>query len=104
MRKLFAVLFTLVLAVGLSSWLVAQDFSIENQQVKNRQKEERKALKLKHKFAKQTMGGRDLPQSVRAQMKHQRQREARELSEKQKDERQDLKDRQRMLKEMQSRQ
>ena len=104
MRKLFAVLFTLVLAVGLSSWLVAQDFSIENKQVKNRQTEERKALKLRHKFAKQAMGGQELPKSVRAQMKHQQQREARELGEKHKDERQDMKDRQRMLKEMQSRQ
>jgi TolA-binding protein len=104
MRKVFVVLFTLGLAVGLSSWLVAQDFHLETKQVKNRQKEEKKALKLKHKFAKQTMGGRDLPKSVRAQMKHQQQREGRELHEKQKDERQDLKDRQRMLKELQSRQ
>lgn len=104
MRKLFVVLFMLVLAVGLSSWLVAQDFSLETKQVKGRQKEEKKALKLKHKFSKQTMGSRDLPKSVRAQMKHQQQREGRELREKQKDERQDLKDRQRMLKEMQSRQ
>jgi TolA-binding protein len=104
MRKLFLVLVTLAMAVGLSSWLVAQDFSLETKQVKGRQKEEKKALKLKHKFAKQSMGSRDLPKSVRAQMKHQQQREGRELREKQKDERQDLKDRQRMLKEMQSRQ
>jgi Na+-transporting methylmalonyl-CoA/oxaloacetate decarboxylase gamma subunit len=104
MRKLFAVLFALVLAVGLSSSLVAQDFKLETKQVKNRQKEEKKALKLKHKFAKQALGGRDLPKSVRAQMKHQQQREERELREKQKDERLDLKDRRRVLQEMQSRQ
>lgn len=73
----------------------------EVQMLKRRQKEERKALKLKKHYMKQSLRSGSLPSGVREQMKHQMQREQRELREKQKDELQDLKDRIRISKESQ---
>ena len=104
MRRILLALVTVLVAIGLSSWVLAQGMQQESKQLKDRQKAENKALKLKHKYAKDSMSSRDVPKSVRSQMKHQREREQRNLQQKHKDERQDMKDRQRMLKEMQSRQ
>ncbi len=64
-----------------------------------RQKQEMKALKLKEKYEKQMVKNQDLPKAVRAQMKHHMEREQRRLRNRQKDQRQELKDRQRILRE-----
>ncbi len=103
MRRLLIALVVAMTVVGLGSGLMAQVYKVNKQQLKERQKSERKALKLKQKYTHQSMKGRNFPKSVRDQMKHQEQREKRELRERQKDERQDIKDRERSMKEMQSR-
>jgi len=103
MRRLLIVMIAgLALASSLTR-LAAQDYSLkeEKQQLKARQKEERKSLKLRGKYLKQSWKGHPVAKSVRVQMKHQMQRNERELREKHKDELQDLKDRQRALKESQ---
>jgi hypothetical protein len=87
----------LLLALGLS----AQDFKFETQQIKDRQKAEMKALQLKHKFSKESMKGQDIPKSLRVQMKNEMKREEETLRQKHKHELQELKDRQRVLTEMQ---
>ena len=102
MRKLLWVLIVAFAGLCLSvSWLSAQDFGGEKHQVKDRQKAERKAMKLKHKFTKQSLSSREVPRSQRQMMKHQMEREQRELRERHRDELQDLRDRQRALKESQ---
>ena len=94
-----------VLALSISGSRLgpAQGYDVkpEKEQLKTRQKEAWKALKLKEKYQKQSWKGQSLPNSVREQMKHEMQRERRELREKQKDDLQDLKDRQRLVKESQ---
>lgn len=87
-----------------SSRLAAQDFKFEKQQIKERHKVEMKALKMKAKYQKQATQGQEIPKSLRLQTKHQLDREKRELRERQRDELQDLKDRERSLKESQARQ
>ena len=102
MRKLLlalAIAFAWICFSG--SWLVGQDFKAENGQVKERQKAERQALKLKHKFTKESMKPQEIPKSQRQMMKHQMEREQRELRERHRNELQDLKDRQKALKESQ---
>jgi len=102
MRKLLMALAVAFAWMCLSgSWLVGQDFKAETGQVKDRQKAERKALKLKHKFTKDSLNSREIPRSQRLMMKHQMEREERELRERHRDEIQDLKDRQKALKESQ---
>jgi hypothetical protein len=102
MRKLLWALTVAFLGMCLSgSWLAAQDFRVENGQVKQRQKAERKAMKLKHKFTKESLASREIPRSQRQMMNHQMERERRELRERHRDEVQDLKDRQKALKESQ---
>ena len=101
MRRLFVAVGLLVSTLLLACGLSAQDFKIENQQVKDRQKAEIKALQLKHKFAKQSMKGQDIPKSLRIQMQNEMHREEQTLRQKQKHELQELKDRQRVLTEMQ---
>ncbi|MFB3923856.1 MAG: hypothetical protein ACE145_19200 [Terriglobia bacterium] len=102
MRKLLLALAAGIAAVCLSgSLLLGQDFKTERGQVKERQKAERKALKLKHKFTSESMKSQEIPKSQRQMMKHQMEREERELREKHRDEMQDLRDRQRALKESQ---
>ena len=101
MRKfLIGMIAGLALAVSLTQ-LYAQEYNLEaeKQQLNARQKEERKALKLKGKFKKESWKEQQIPKSVRLQAKHERQREERELRNKHKDEIQDLKDRRRALKE-----
>jgi hypothetical protein len=71
----------------------------EMQLLKQRQKQERKALKMRRHFAKESMRGQKASPALRAQMKHQMQREQRDLREKQKDEMQEVKDRVRLNKE-----
>jgi lipopolysaccharide export LptBFGC system permease protein LptF len=104
MRTILVVLFAAVtfgfVHTGVA-WAQGYSPKLEIKQLKARQKAERKALKLRQKYTKQSWKNQNVSKAVRIQMKHQMQREERELREKQKDERQDLKDQQRLLKERQ---
>lgn len=102
MRKfLISLLATLVVGLSAGALGTSQEWDPrpEKQQIKERQKEERQALKLKHQYMRQSIQGQPLPKAERARLKHQRQREKRELRERQKDELQDLRDRRRLAKE-----
>jgi biopolymer transport protein ExbB/TolQ len=81
----------------------AQDFKSERQLTKARHKAEQNALKMKQKFAKDSPQRQEGPKAQRLLVKHQMERERRELRERQKDEIQDLKDRQKVLEENQKR-
>ncbi len=102
MRRLFvaATVFvsTLILACGL--W--AQDFKFETNQVKERQKAELKALKLKHKFANESIKGQTVSKALRIQMQNEMKREEQTLRQKHDQELEVLRDRQRVFKEMQA--
>jgi hypothetical protein len=65
--------------------------------LKARQKEELQALKLKQKYARESLQGSGLPKAVRTQPKHELKKEQRKLLQRQKDERQTLKDREKLL-------
>lgn len=69
------------------------------QMLKQRQKQDMKQLSLKEKLEKQMMKNPEMPKALRIQMKHQMDREKRDLKQRQKDERQKLKDRLQILKE-----
>ena len=102
MRKLFMVAIV-VLILGLPVvTLRAQDDGLKAQKqlLKARQKQERAALKLRKKYWQQSRKGQPLPKSERIRVKHQMQREERELRERQKDEQQDSRDRKRLMKEI----
>lgn len=79
----------------------AQDFKYEMNQVRERQKSEMKALKQKHKFAKESMKGQTVSKSIRSQMEHEMKREEQALRQKHDHEIEILKDRQRVLRESQ---
>lgn len=92
--------YTLILIIGLA---VVPSFARQQRLVgpatlKVRQKEERHALKLKQKYARDSLQNASLPKAVRVQLKHELKREQLELRQRQKDERQTLKDRERLLK------
>lgn len=100
MRKLFLTWAAVCVLVFPSLGLKAsQGETTEKQILKNRQKEERKALKLKEHYEKQAFKGQSLPKGVSDQRKHELQRQKRALRDRQKDEAQDLKDRQKLMKE-----
>lgn len=91
---------TFLLAAGLlaSPTLAARNYSAPMQILKGRQKQALKALKLKQKFAKESLKNGQVPEAVRRQLKHQLKREERKLRQQQRDERQEMKDRQQVLK------
>jgi hypothetical protein len=95
MRKVYI----LMLAAGLSVGpvLARPQRPSESATLKARQEEELQALKLKQKYARAALGNSGLPKAVRVQLKHELKREERKLRQKQKDERQSLKDRERLL-------
>ena len=98
-----AVVAAVLLSVGSVALSAGQDFDLraEKQLLKQRQKQEMKAMNLAQKYRKDSLKGADVSKAARLQVKHEMQRQKRELREKQKDEAQDLKDRQRTLKESQ---
>jgi len=102
MRKLFVVAITALIMGMPVATLRAQDDALraQKQVLKARQKEERAALKLRKKYWQQSLKGQPLPKSERLRVKHQLAREARELRERQRDDKQDFKDRQRQMKEI----
>jgi hypothetical protein len=75
------------------------DFRTERRTLKARQKQERKAFKAQQKNQKRSWKGAHLTRATRAQMKHQLSREKRSMLQQQKNDRQDLKDRERLMKE-----
>ena len=100
MRNLVLRVFVgLVLVFAAGNRVAAQGLDpAAKRQVKARQKEEWKSLKLKEHYTKQMLRNQSLPRAERIQAKHEMQRERRELRQRQKDELQDWKDRQRSLK------
>lgn len=92
-------IYMLMLMAGLSAGpaLARQGFPSEAATMKVRQKEELQAFKMKQKYAKDSLKNSDLPKAVRTQLKHELTREQRKLRQAQKDERQSLKDRERLL-------
>ena len=101
MRRLFMVAMVALLLGVPATLLRAQDDAMKVQKLdqKLRHKQERTALKLRKKYWQESIQGQPLPKSERLRIKHQMQREERELRERQKDELQDFKDRQRWAKE-----
>ena len=104
MRK-FLVVMVVMLSWGFSmvSETHAQgvDQRQQGQQLKASQKRERAAVKKQHRSIKKSWKGQRVSSAARLQAKHQMQRDDRALHERQRDERQDLKDRQRTLKQNQ---
>jgi hypothetical protein len=103
MRKLLVgLMVTLVLSFPAARMGAGQnryDFKLERKTLKARQKQEWKAVKLQQKYQKRSWKGMRMSRATRAQMKHQMQREKRALRETQRNDRQELKDRQRLMKE-----
>ena len=101
----------LLFVVLMGAWVLIQPAGLlkatpagkeEVRELKLRHKAESNALKLKQEYWSQSMKGQSVPKAQRIQMKHQMEKEGRELQRRQKDELQDLKDRQRILKESQN--
>jgi hypothetical protein len=91
--------YILVMVAGLSvvSLFAQQRWLTKSTTLKARQKQERQALKVKQKYARETLANSGLPKAVRTQLKHELKREQKKLRRRQKDERQTLKDRERLL-------
>jgi len=75
------------------------DFKPERKALKTRQRQEWKTLKLQQKNQKRSWKGMRMSKAARSQMKHQMARDMRAVRERQRNERQELKDRQRLMKE-----
>lgn len=103
MRKfLMAWMVMFALACFSVTWATAQDLKAEKQAIKLRQKVEWKSLKDRQKMWKTSLKGQPLPKAERIRIKHQMERERRELRERHRDEVQDMKDHQRVLKDSQA--
>jgi hypothetical protein len=92
-------LYILVLIVSLTGGLLfgGQQWPSESAMLKTRQKQELQALKLKQKYARESLQNSSVPKAIRAQLKHELKQERRKLRQRQKDERQTLKDREKLL-------
>ncbi len=102
MRKtLFGVVLVCLMAFPVAKVIAAPSGNPEVQLLKQRQKQERKDLKMRERYLKQSMKAQNLSPALRAQAKHQMEKEKRALREKQKNEMQELKDRLRLNKESQ---
>jgi hypothetical protein len=99
MRRLLIAWIYLALTLILVAGLSAQDLSFETNQMKERQQVEMKALKLKHKYTKESMKNQPIPKATRTQMENEMKREEKALKQKHHDEMETLKDRQRVMKE-----
>jgi hypothetical protein len=91
-------LMMLIASLSVSLALARQKWSVDSTNLKMRQKEELRALKMKQKYARSSLEDSNLPKAVRIQLMHELKREQRKLRQRQKDERQALKDRERLLK------
>jgi hypothetical protein len=77
--------------------LARQKWQSESSMLKTRQKQELQALKLKQKYARESLRNSRLPKAVRTQLKHELKQEQRKFLQQQKDDRQTLRDRERLL-------
>jgi ribosomal protein L39E len=78
--------------------LIAQpQWPTESAALVARQRQERQTLKLKQRYARESLQNSHLPKAVRIQLKHELKQEQKKLHQRQKDERQTLKDRERLL-------
>jgi hypothetical protein len=96
MRKIYIMMIVGGLSAG--SLLAQQRRPNESTTLKDRQEKERQALKLKQKYARESLQNSGLPKAVRTQLKHELKREQRKLRRRQKGERQTLRDRERLIK------
>ena len=87
----------LIISFAGSPLLGGQQRPSDSAMLRTRQKQEFQALKLKQKYARESLQSSSLPKAVRAQLKHELKQEQRKLRQRQKDERQTLKDRERLL-------
>jgi len=94
---------TLCFGFSLAGSTRAQDinFRDERRNLNALYKQDWNALKVRQKNQMQSLRGREVSPAVRAEAKHKMQRERRALRDKHKDEMQELKDRQRALRESQ---
>lgn len=74
-----------------------QRWAPDSAMLRVRQKQQMQALKLKQKYARESLKNSRLPKAVRTQLRHQLEQERRKLCQRQKEERQSLKDRERLL-------
>jgi hypothetical protein len=99
MRKcLFALLGISILIFSSTALKASTQVPSEKQVLKARQKQERNAQKLQKRYAMQAYKNPQVSKAMRDQKKHELQRDKRALRDKQKDERQSLKDQQKVLK------
>ena len=102
MRKtLFWVVLGCLMAFPAAQGVAAPSQSPGVKLLKQRQKQERKDLKMRERYLKQSMKAQNLSPALRKQEMHKLEREKRALREKQKNEMQELKDRLRVIKESQ---
>jgi hypothetical protein len=100
MRRMMIVLVGVSVLASSSGWARASQMSRQERSIlKAQQKQERKSEKLKNHYAKASFKGQHVPKAVRDQRKHEIQKEDREMRERQKDQMQELKDRQKLYKE-----
>lgn len=96
MQKFFMTILAVALLAGPA--FARQQWTSPAARLKARQKLEAHALKLKQAYMKSSIRNSNLPKAVRIQLKHELKREQRRLRQKQKDERQALKDQERLFK------
>jgi hypothetical protein len=94
--KRFCILM-MIASLSAGTLLAQRQRPIESATLMARQKQERQALKLKQKYARESLQNSRLPKAIRIQLKHELKQERRKLLQRQKDERQTLKDRERLL-------
>lgn len=89
----------LLLITGVSAvpLIARQSWAPDAALLKVRQKQQLQALKLKQRYAWESLQDSSLPKAVRTQLKHQLKQERRKLRLQQKEERQSLKDREKLL-------
>lgn len=89
----------MLLIAGLSAvpLIARQSWAPDAALLKLRQKQQLQALKLKQRYAWESLKDSRLPKAVRTQLKHQLNQERRKLRQRQKEERQSMKDRERLF-------
>lgn len=95
MRRLCLLLLIAGFSVG--PLFARQRWAPDSAMLKVRQKQQLRALKLKQKYARESLQNSRLPKAVRTQLRHQLKQERRKLRQRQKEEKQSLKDRERLL-------
>ncbi|HET7211977.1 MAG TPA: hypothetical protein VFL79_00185 [Terriglobia bacterium] len=89
----------LLLIAGLASepLFARQRWAPDSAMLKTSQKRQLLALKLKQRYARESLRDSRLPKAVRTQLRHQLDQERKKLRQEQKEERQSVKDREKLL-------